>query len=208
MSSGKFGLLRQQLRVTRGEGERFVVTSQVVKVVSQIDRRVAVILQLRQHLVAQARRLGVLALVKENALTFAHHARVVEHAAGGAANPVGSDGNVSCLDGGVGRVGDHDRIVRCALECLLVGSVGAIKLHGGRVEVAQRKVRHIVIRIIRGQLIEVALGGGVVVFLPRDVAHRLQCIAIFRVGLQNLAYILVRFIASAWHARAGWHIAA
>src|SRR5207237_861282 len=70
-----------------GQRQDVVITPQVIKVVAQIHRSIAVFGQFLQHFISQPRRFQILSGMKEIALVFAHHARIVIHRARRAVHP-------------------------------------------------------------------------------------------------------------------------
>ena len=130
-----------------GNRQRFVVAAEVVEIVGEVNRRVAILRQLLQHLVAELGRLVVIAFVQQVALALPHDARIVVHLAVGALNPLAGQLDLLRFDRGIGSVGDDDRILRRKLVRLLIIRVGAVELLGLRVQVAQRQIRDVVVGI-------------------------------------------------------------
>ncbi len=141
--------LGQHRLIPADQSQHFVITAQVVEIVGEIDGSVAVVRHFLDRLLAQPRRLRVLAFQKQVAFVFAHDARIILEVAGGAGHP--------SVDGRVGAAGDDLRVARRQSVCLFVVGLRLIEHPGAGVEVTECHVRNVVVGIDRRHAREIQL---------------------------------------------------
>src|SRR5579859_8084625 len=97
--------LGQSAFIAAYQRQNFVVTAQVVIVITQVNRGITVMRQFYGCYFAQLGGFSVTAFQEKIALRLTNHARIVLHGAGSARDPLSSQINFSRFNGGVGAAG-------------------------------------------------------------------------------------------------------